>query len=64
VFVVLDESAQGEAAVRVRAGQRIRLRGTVLATPVDDTVLTPRDLEALRDAMVYVRADRAAVIED
>ena len=64
VFVVLDETAQGEAAVRVRAGQRIRLRGTVHATPVEETDLTSRDQEALRDAVVYVRAELVEVIQD
>lgn len=64
VFVVLDETAQPERAVKVRAGQRLRLTGVVASTPVTGVDLTPADREALAGEPIYLAARHVEVLSD
>ena len=63
-FVVLDEARQPERSVTVRAGQQVRLTGTVHETPPDGIDLTAEDRAALEDVPVYVVADRVEIVSD
>jgi hypothetical protein len=64
LYVVLDESVQGEDAVTVRDGQRVALRGTVQRTPVDGADPPEDDRDALADEVLYVVAHRVEIIGD
>ena len=61
-FVVLNERRQGERAVTVREGQRLRITGTIRRTPVEGTVETASDRRALADEVIYIRAERVEIL--
>ena len=61
VFVVLDEELQPEEAVTVRAGQTLRIAGTVRRTPPEAVELTTADKAALEKESLYVLAERVDI---
>ncbi|MBA3779062.1 MAG: hypothetical protein H0X16_07180, partial [Chloroflexi bacterium] len=62
-FVVLDESIQGETAVTVRAGQRLRIIGTMMETPVEGVQLSASDEKALEKETSYLRARYVEILD-
>ena len=63
-YVVLDEEEQPETAVTVRAGQRLRIVGTIDETPVSATQVPDGDRALLDGEALYVRAETVEIIED
>ncbi len=63
-LVMTDEEIQPEAAVTVKAGQRVRIVGSVERPPPEDVPLSSGDRTALRGIALYVRAERVEIVSD
>jgi hypothetical protein len=63
VLVLLDERRQPEPVITVKAGQRVRIQGTIVNSPPDDLALSSQDRSVLSGESAYVLAHRVTIVD-